>query len=246
MRDNNALPLLNEIAMRRPAVHCLTNTVVQALTANMLLAVGAIPSMSSDIVEVADFTKSADALLVNIGTLDGDLKASIRAAIAAARENGIPWIFDPVFIDRSPPRAAYAKELLALGPALIRGNKGEIATLGGGPADLARKTGAIVAMTGVTDLVTDGEAEITLDGGHELMSLVTGIGCAGTAMLAACVAVSAPNVRLASVAAGLDLFGKAGEQAARESKGPGTFAVAILDQLYQFSQSSLQERKVEA
>lgn len=243
MRENKALVLLNEIGMYRPKVHCLTNTVVQALTANMLLAVGAIPSMSSDITEVAEFTKSADALLVNIGTLDGDLKASIKAAIAAARDNGVPWIFDPVFIDRSPPRTAYAKELLSLGPALIRGNRVEIATLGFTPARLAQETGAIVAMTGVSDLVTDGSTEITLEGGHELMSRVTGIGCAGTAMLAACIAVSAPDARLEAVATGLDLFGKAGEQAARESAGPGTFAAAILDQLYQFSQSSLRERK---
>ncbi|WP_288901927.1 hydroxyethylthiazole kinase [uncultured Sneathiella sp.] len=243
MHENISKQLLQEMNIRRPAVHCLTNTVVQALTANTLLAVGAIPSMSSDIAEVADFTKSADALLVNIGTLDGDLKTSIKAAIAAARDNNIPWIFDPVFIDRSRPRAAYAKELLSLGPALIRGNKGEVALLGGSPAELARKTGAIVAMTGVTDIVTDGNLEINVEGGHELMSLVTGIGCAGTALLGACLAIVPPEKRLQAVAAGLSLLGEAGEKAATQAAGPGTFAALILDQIYQISQSSLQERK---
>ncbi len=243
MRKDISRHLLQEMNSRRPAVHCLTNTVVQALTANMLLAVGAIPSMSSDIAEVAHFTKSANALLVNIGTLDGDLKNSIKAAIAAARDHNIPWIFDPVFIDRSEPRAAYAMELLSLGPALIRGNRGEIGLLGGNPGDLARKTGAIVAMTGVTDIVTDGNTEITLEGGHELMSLVTGIGCAGTALLGACLAIVPAEERLQAVAAGLSLLGEAGEKAAAEATGPGSFAALILDKIYQISQSSLQERK---
>tara|TARA_R100000005_G_scaffold94043_1_gene70961 strand:- start:645 stop:1394 length:750 start_codon:yes stop_codon:yes gene_type:complete len=243
MRDDKILALLKEVGTHQPKVHCLTNTVVQALTANTLLAINAIPSMSSDVTEVADFTKSADALLVNIGTLDGDLKTSIKVAIEAARENGVPWIFDPVFIDRSTPRATYAKKLLALGPALIRGNAGEIATLGLPPVELARETGAIVAMTGVTDLVTDGSMEITVEGGHKLMSQVTGIGCAGTALLAACLAVSKPDTRLQAVTTGLELFGKAGERAACESAGPGSFAFALLDHLYQFSQTSLQERK---
>jgi hydroxyethylthiazole kinase len=243
MREEKPQNLLQAVNTRRPAVHCLTNTVVQALTANTLLAVGAIPSMSSDPVEVAEFTKSADALLVNIGTLDGDLKVSIKIAIEAALEAGIPWIFDPVFIDRSPPRAAYAEELLSLGPALIRGNEGEITLLGGKPAELARQTGAIVAMTGVTDLITDGTEEITLTGGHELMSRVTGIGCAGTALLSAFLAAAPDDQRLAAVAAGLSLLAKTGERAAQTSTGPGSFAAAILDQLYQTSQSSLQERK---
>lgn len=243
MREDLTIQLLQAMNARRPAVHCLTNTVVQALTANMLLAVGAIPSMSSDLEEVAGFTKSAEALLVNIGTLDGDLKASIKLAISSAQDNDLPWILDPVFIDRSPPRATYANDLLALGPALIRGNKGEVTLLGGTPADLAQKTGAIVAMTGETDLITDGREEITLTGGHEMMSRVTGIGCAGTALLGACLAVAPQDQHLHAVAAGLSLLSKAGEQAAKHATGPGSFASLILDQIYQISQSSLQERK---
>lgn len=243
MRDIEGLALLKAIGTRRPAVHCLTNTVVQALTANMLLAVGAIPSMSSDLAEVADFTNGANALLINLGTLDGERKSAIEAAIAAAQAVAIPWILDPVLIDRSPPRRAYARELLALKPALIRGNSGEIAALDRDTARLAETQGAIVAVTGAIDHITDGHAERTVDAGHELMSRVTGIGCAGTAMLAAALSVSASADRLDAVATGLALFGEAGEEAARKSGGPGTFATLLLDSLYQFSQYSLQERK---
>ncbi|MEX0582110.1 MAG: hydroxyethylthiazole kinase [Sneathiella sp.] len=243
MRDIATAELLRTIVSRRPAVHCLTNTVVQALTANMLLAVGAIPSMSSDIAEVADFVSGADALLINLGTLDGDRKSAIEAAITAARKKNIPWILDPVLIDRAPGRLAYAEELMARRPALIRGNKGEIETLNANPQALALETGAIIAVTGATDLITDGREDKTFSGGHELMSRVTGIGCAGTALLAACLAVADRAERLTAVAIGLALLGAAGEKAAKSAPGPGSFAADILDQIYLSSQSSLQERK---
>ncbi|WP_161314403.1 hydroxyethylthiazole kinase [Sneathiella litorea] len=243
MRDNQAEQLLGAINAQRPAVHCLTNTVVQALTANMLLAVGAVPSMSSDIKEVADFTASAKALIINLGTLDWSRIQAIEAAIATAREKNIPWILDPVLIDRAPQRLAYAKELINHRPALIRGNKGEIAALSPETGDLARKTGAVIAVTGVTDLITDGRNEITLSGGHEMMSRVTGVGCAGTALLGAYLAVAPLENRLDAVTAGLSLLKSAGEKAARLSNGPGTFAASLLDEIFQICQSNLQERK---
>lgn len=245
MPEDMSHQLLQAMNRRRPAVHCLTNTVVQALTANMLLAVGAIPSMSTDIAEVADFTAGANALIVNLGTLDQDRKMAIEAALETARENNIPWILDPVLIDRAPRRLAYAQELINSGPALIRGNKAEINALSPteSPANIARKTGAIVAVTGKTDLIANGTQEVTLTGGHEMMSRVTGIGCAGTALLGACLAVAPESQRLSAVAAGLTLLGNAGEEAARNAAGPGSFAAMILDQIYQISQSSLHERK---
>ena len=243
MRADNFQQLHQAMNMRRPAVHCLTNTVVQALTANMLLAIGAVPSMSTDIAEVADFTAGADALIVNLGTLDRDRKMAIQAALTAAQENNIPWILDPVLIDRAPRRLAYAKELINNNPALIRGNRMEIASLSDDARELAAQSGAIVAITGETDLITDGREDITLTGGHEMMSRVTGIGCAGTALLGACLAVTPEGGRLAAVAAGLNLLAQAGEEAARNTGGPGSFAAAILDQIYKISQSSLQERK---
>jgi len=65
-----AADILDRVRERRPRVHCITNAVAQAFTANMLLAVGAIPSMTIAPDEVSDFVVGADALLVNLGTLD--------------------------------------------------------------------------------------------------------------------------------------------------------------------------------
>ncbi|WP_373088622.1 hydroxyethylthiazole kinase [Sneathiella sp.] len=239
MRDQLPELPLRAIQDRRPAVHCLTNTVVQGITANMLLALGAIPSMSADISEVVDFVRGADALLVNLGTLDPVRKQAIERAIEQAQAKSIPWILDPVLVDRAPARLGYARELLALGPTVIRGNKGEIAALGPDATSLAQSSGAVVAVTGATDFITDGARELTLEGGHSLMSRVTGIGCAGTALIAAFCAVSRPDAMFTAVTEGLTLLGSAGERAAISNAGPGGFAAAILDQIYQSSQSSL-------
>lgn len=243
MLEDADFALLRRIAARRPAVHCLTNTVVQALTANMLLAVEAIPSMSADPEEVASFTAGAGALLVNLGTLDPMRKNAIEIAIDEANRRQIPWVLDPVLVDRAPKRRDYAMRLLALKPALIRGNGAEIRALSDNPETLAVKTGAVVAETGATDIITDGALSRALGGGDPMMGRVTGIGCAGTALLAAALAASPGDRPHDVVVSGLRLFGKAGEEAAARSEGPASFAANLLDKLYQFSQTSLQERK---
>ena len=43
-----AYRVLHEIAEQRVRVHCLTNTVAEPITANVLLSLGAVPSLSSD------------------------------------------------------------------------------------------------------------------------------------------------------------------------------------------------------
>ncbi|TNE41721.1 MAG: hydroxyethylthiazole kinase [Alphaproteobacteria bacterium] len=243
MPEMSVTARLRAIGEERPAVHCLTNTVVQGLTANMLLAVGAIPSMSADIREIRDFVKGAAALLVNLGTLDAARIEANAAAIETATANNIPWILDPVLIDRAAARCRTAKELMRLRPALIRGNAGEIAMLAADAKTLAQKTGAIVAVTGATDYVTDGTCEITLEGGHMLMSRVTGIGCAGTALLGAFCGVTERADYLNATAAGLQLLGSAGELAARDVAGPGTFAARLLDEIFKAGKASLQNSR---
>src|SRR5258705_6433405 len=96
--------ILARIRGRRPRVHCITNAVAQNFTANMLLAAGAVPSMTIARTEVRAFAARADAVLVNLGTFDAERKAASLAAIAVANKAGIPWVLDPVFIDRSKPR----------------------------------------------------------------------------------------------------------------------------------------------
>ncbi len=94
--------VLARIRARQPRVHCITNAVAQNFTANVLLAAGAIPSMTVAPDEVGAFTARADALLVNLGTFDRERRDATEIAIAEAARAGRPWVLDPVFIDRSP------------------------------------------------------------------------------------------------------------------------------------------------
>src|SRR5215470_17491333 len=103
-----AVDILARLRKASPRVHCITNTVAQNFTANVLLAAGAIPSMTVDPAEVAEFTARADALLVNLGTFDRDRREAAEIAVEAAAGERRPWLLDPVFIDRSQPRAAFA------------------------------------------------------------------------------------------------------------------------------------------
>ena len=77
-----AADLLARIRARRPRVHCITNSVAQQYTANMLLAAGAVPSMTIAPGEIGAFVAGADALLVNLGTFDGERKSAVEAALA--------------------------------------------------------------------------------------------------------------------------------------------------------------------
>ena len=209
------------LKMQGPRVHCITNSVVQNLTANTLLAVGAVPSMSTDAHEIADFSRSADALLVNLGTLNAERRHAIATAIPVMAESGKAWVLDPVMIDRAPHRLAYARDLLALNPAIIRANQAETEALG--PSHGVR------AISGVRDLVETAQGRITLAHGHAYGSMITGGGCALSAIMAALAAVT-DNAALAA-ATGFAGYGIAQDIAAREAEGPGSFAVRLLDEL---------------
>jgi hydroxyethylthiazole kinase len=231
-----AADVLARVRERSPRVHCITNSVAQAFTANMLLAAGATPSMTISREEIAAFVASADALLVNLGTFDAERRAAVDVAVAAATGDRVPWVLDPVLIDRSPARASYARTLFARRPRAVRLNRAEFATLANGKSDdeaaaryaLARLT--VVGLSGATDLVTDGRRRAQIANGDALMARVTAMGCAASALVAACVAVE-EDAFLATVA-GLTLIGVAGEAAAPRAGGPGTFAVAIVDALH--------------
>src|SRR5262245_27764027 len=155
--------IVERLRARRPRVHCVTNAVAQTFTANMLLAAGATPSMTIAADEIADFVARANALLVNLGTLDANRREATGVAIASAANAGIPWVLDPVFIDRSGPRAHFADELVMQAPRAIRLNSAEFSTLAGAKADAgalaryAREMTTVVGLTGEIDWVADGE-----------------------------------------------------------------------------------------
>ncbi|OYO10996.1 hydroxyethylthiazole kinase [Enemella evansiae] len=247
-----------EVRRQRPLVHCLTAAVTMNFVADALLAAGARPMMTETIDEAPTLVTVADALLVNLGTLSVDGAVGIPVTAEVAADRGTPWVLDPVAIGLAPVRTPLARELVRLGPGIIKGNASEVLALAGsgaggsGPdatdpvtaaeraaALLAERHRSVVAVTGARDLVTDGHRSGTLDRGHPWLARVTGTGCALGGLMAACLAVAEP---WPATLAALSWLTIAAEDAAERSRGPGTFKIALLDELAALEPEELDER----
>jgi hydroxyethylthiazole kinase len=246
---------LAKLQAANPLVHCFTNIVVTGFTANALLAIGAAPAMIIAIEEAAEFAAMASSLLINIGTLTTPDAAAMIAAAKAAQAANTPWALDPVAVGALGFRRQIAHDLLQFQPGIIRGNASEIlalagSTLGGRGVDstagsmqaldaagaLARQTHAVVAVSGAIDYITDGEQWVEVAGGDPMMTRVTGTGCALGALMAGFLGAGVPPLRAATAASAV--FAQAGQQAAARTAGPGSFAVAFLDELGLIGRSS--------
>lgn len=240
---------LKRLRSASPLVHCMTNQVVQEITANVLLAAGASPAMIVDKAETPAFARIASALLVNVGTLTATQFEAMQLAVDSANAAGVPWVLDPVAAGLLPWRDDCIRQLIAKKPAVIRGNASEILAVAGQGAGgkgvdstdssasavetaaaLARCTGAVVCVTGETDYVTDGEHTVEVTGGNVMATLVVGTGCSLSALVAAFIA-KAPD-RVTATAAACALAKRAAAEAAAVAKGPGRFHDAYLDALY--------------
>lgn len=239
-----------------PLIHCMTNDVVQTFTANVLLALGASPAMVIEAEEAVQFSAIADALLVNVGTLTRNRSEAMLAAVQSASAAGQAWTLDPVAVGALDFRTSFCHQLLLLKPAAIRGNASEIMALAkqavsGRGVDtqhastaavqaagaLATETGAVVAVTGEIDFITDGVRTLSVSGGSPLMTRVVGTGCALSAVVAGFAAL--PGDRLVHVASACRVVALAGERAAAAAQGPGSFIPAFLDALYQLNPEAL-------
>jgi hydroxyethylthiazole kinase len=241
---------LAELRARKPLVHQITNYVVMNETANATLALGALPVMAHAREEVEEMVVLAGALVLNIGTLSPPWIDAMLLAGKAANEQGVPVVLDPVGAGATRFRTETARRLLdEVKITVLRGNQGEVATLvgvqaevrgvesigaGGEPADLARAAarnlGLVASVTGPIDHVSDGDRVLAVANGHALLAAVTGTGCMSSAITGCFLAV-ARDTPLEAAAAALAAFGVAGEDAARDAKGPGSFHVGLYDAL---------------
>ena len=249
---------LRRLRERRPLVHQITNYVVMNETANATLALGALPVMAHAVEEVEEMAALAGALVLNIGTLS---EHWIEAMLLAGKAANGPIVLDPVGAGATRYRSETAKRLLEeLDIAVVRGNPAEVATLVGREAEIrgvesigaegsaedvarqaARAFGCIVSVTGPTDYVSDGERVVAIRNGHELLASVTGTGCMSSAITGSFLAAK-PTEPLEAAAEALAAFGVAGEDAAEEAKGPGTFHANLYDALYNLDPGSLDAR----
>lgn len=254
-----AADMLRTMRAKRPLVHCLTNEVVQEITANVLLAAGASPAMVVAEEEAPVFASVADALLVNVGTPYPARLRAMHSSAESAVVHGHPWVLDPVAAGGIPWRDGEIRKLLAKKPNVIRGNASEILALAGSgkggkgvdstdssasalePARaLALETKSIVCVTGETDYVTDGERTLSVSGGHIMTTLVVGTGCSLSALVAAfCGAAASSGMLLEATATACLLAKRASERAYAVAPAPGSFHAAYIDALYLISPEDL-------
>ncbi len=244
---------LEWIAANRPLIHHITNLVVMNETANLTLCLGASPVMAHAAAEVEEMAAQAGALVLNMGTPYPELEEAMCAAGKAANRAGVPVVFDPVGAGATAYRTRVAHRLLEeVRFAAVRGNAAEIACLAGEAAEirgvdslsfagdaaamatgLAVSLGCVVAVTGKTDVVSDGSRLARVNNGHELLGKVTGTGCMATTAVAVLLASGEPHLEAATAA--LALFGLAGERAAELAGTPGSFHVEIYNQAYELA-----------
>lgn len=248
---------LARVRNRRPLVHHITNFVVMNTTANITLCIGALPVMAHARQEVEDMAASADALVLNLGTLWPEQVDSMLLAGGRANAKGIPVVLDPVGAGATPFRTETAHRLLhELSITIVRGNAAEIAALTGIDAQIrgveavadsgdaaaialacARRYECTTAVTGPIDYITDGKRLLRVHNGHPLMARVTGTGCMATAVIGAFSAVESDSTRAAAGA--LACYGLAGQKAAERSEGPGTFQAHIFDAMANLTEEAV-------
>jgi hydroxyethylthiazole kinase len=251
MRD---LQLVRE---KSPLIHNITNYVVTNFTANTLLAVGASPVMAHAIEEVEEMTSIAGALVINIGTLDTPWITSMLKAGKAMHSRGGVIVLDPVGAGATKFRTETAWKIInECHPTIIRGNGSEIMALinadvkskgvdsSADASDaldsaklLAKKTGAVVCISGKTDYITDGERVEQLNNGSKMQTLVTGMGCTSSSMVGVFAAIN-PDAFEATLHA-MALMGVAGEMAAQISVGPGSLLSNFNDLIYTMTPKQL-------
>lgn len=242
-----ASDVMAAVREQKPLVHNITNFVVMNITANIILAAGGLPIMAHAREEVEEMVSASNALVLNIGTLWQEQIEAMLLAGKKANELNIPVIFDPVGVGATAYRTDSALKILSeVKMAIIRANPAEMAALcgrsavirgvesasGGADAEeIAREAGAryecAAAVTGPTDIISDGTRVYRVHNGTPMMATITGTGCMASAVCGCFAAVERDSAVAATSA--LAAYGMAGFMAAHISKGPGTFNANLFD-----------------
>lgn len=257
--------IIENVRLVKPRVHCITNYITANDCANILLACGASPIMADCPDESAEITSLCSALVINLGTPNTQRLEAMLISGKKANELGIPVVFDPVGTGASCFRTDFALKLLSeVRLSIIRGNLSEIRSLAGtssnqhgvdttdiitdasiqSAAELARelslKTGAVIAITGETDIVADSSSAYCIHNGHMIMSSITGCGCMLSALMGAFSAVSEDILKAATEAVtAIDVCGETAARQLLPHEGNISCRNRLIDAVYRLNKEAL-------
>ena len=220
------------VKMKTPLVHNITNYVTVNDVANVLLACGGSPIMADDIDDVEDITSICGGLNINIGTLNKNTIPSMLAAGKKANELGHAVLLDPVGAGASRLRTETAIKLLnEIKFDVIRGNISEIKTLAFGSG----------STKGVDADVADADTCYVIRNGRPEMGKITGTGCQLSGLMTAYLTAN-PDNKLEAAATAVILMGVAGEVGfanMESTDGNSTYRNRIIDAIYNMDADKL-------
>lgn len=241
-----------------PLTGSVTNNITINFVANAQLAVGGSAAMVYVPDEAEQLAKAGGAFYINVGGILPVYAETLPRVAGWLHTAGKPWVLDPVAVGIGSLRTQLLLQFKECKPDVIRGNASEIIALaslwqlegndksrvrGVDSVDpvaaartaalaLAKWTGGAVAVSGETDLVTDGKAVALSHGGSPFMERITGAGCSLGGVTAVYAAVTEPFVAALAATA---IYNLAGSRAGQATDGPGSFQARFLDELFKAS-----------
>lgn len=266
----NIKKLLENVRDKEPLVQCITNFVTVNDCANILLAVGATPTMAMDIREVEESVSRVSALVCNMGAIEHT--ESMILAGKKANSLQIPVILDPVGAGGTTLRRETVKRLLQeVQFTSIRGNASEIKAIAGVQSlgrgvdvskedvvsenslqgditifeSLAKKLQCVIAVSGEIDVITDGVHTVLIRNGCKMMARITGSGCMLTTLIGAFCGANKESTLEATILA-IGIMGIAGEIADEKRKknktGNATFRNDLIDSIFNITVKEIEEK----
>ncbi|HEY8344229.1 MAG TPA: hydroxyethylthiazole kinase [Bacillota bacterium] len=255
--QNQIIQAVETVKRTNPMVGSITNTVTINFVANAQLAVGGSAAMVYLPDEGEFLAKAGGATYINVGTLLPIYEETLPHVAKVLHETGKPWVLDPVAVGVGALRTRLLRGFKEYKPSVIRGNASEIIALAGlweldggtavskvrgvdstdsvhaaraAAVSLAKWTGGAVAVSGETDLITDGSIIAFSYGGSSFMPRITGTGCSLGGVVAVYATGASPFIAALTATA---VYNLAGKRAEKQVNGPGSFQMRFLDELYQ-------------
>lgn len=251
--------LIDKVKSVNPLVLNYTNEVTINDCANVILALGASPLMSYSYEEVEEIVPLANVVVINTGTMNSSNVDLFIKAGKAANKYKKTVILDPVGVFATKTRSDFANRIInEVKFDVIKGNIAEIKYIGGFDVrgkgvdsfedgdnneevmkNIAKKLECVVAGTGKTDIITDGDKVIKIYNGTTKLKSVTGTGCMSTCLIGSFLACS--DNKLQSAAMGILTMALSGELADKDNIGIGSFKVKLMDYIYKLDEDTLNE-----
>ena len=255
--QNKMIQAVETVRRTNPMAGSITNTVTINFVANAQLAVGGSAAMVYLPDEGEFLAKAGEATYINVGTLLPVYEESLPNVAKVLHDARKPWVLDPVAIGIGKMRTQLLQQFKDYKPSVVRGNASEIIALASlwhltddldvsnvrgvdstdtvmaaknAAVAIAKWTGGAVAVSGETDLITDGSIQVRSYGGSHFMEKITGAGCSIGGVVAIYATATTPFIAALTATAVYNLAGKSAES---KSNGPGSFQIKFLDELYQ-------------